>query len=72
VSFLRFFWRVSRQVFHEVTGTLFLLFAFVDGAAGWRPWRQGDSLWAAALAASLSLLMVVFGVRSFRDARRLG
>jgi hypothetical protein len=72
VSFLRLFWRVTRQVFYEVTGTLFLLFAFVDGAAGWRQWRQGDALWAAGLAAGFSLLLTLFGLRSFRDARRLG
>jgi F0F1-type ATP synthase membrane subunit c/vacuolar-type H+-ATPase subunit K len=72
VNFLRLLWRVSRQVFHEVTGTLFLLFAFVDGAAGWREWRQGNARWAAALAVGFALLLTAFGVRSFRDARRLG
>jgi len=72
VNFLRLFWRVARQVFHETTGTLFLLFAFVDASASWREWRHGNALWAAGLAAGLSLAMVVFGMRSFRDARRLG
>lgn len=64
-------WRVARQLFHEVTGALFAVFAVVGGAAIWREWRRGSAEWLIALAVVFTLAMAAFAVASFRSARRV-
>lgn len=74
--FLGTLWRILRQLFHEVTGVLFLALALVGVAACWREWliyRRAvePELFRMIAAALFTLLMFWFGVTSFLRARRL-
>ncbi|MBI3484862.1 MAG: hypothetical protein HY012_06885, partial [Acidobacteria bacterium] len=42
--------RVVRQLFHEVTGAFFLLFAALGGVSAWRHWQRGSALWVFGIA----------------------
>jgi len=74
-TFLATLWRVTRQLFHEAAGTMFLLLAFGGGLSTWRYWKQmtpGTSgAWLVALAASFTGMMAYFALASFRSARRV-
>ena len=71
VGFFRAIWKAVRQVFHETTGTLFLLLAASWAAAALRQWRHGSPTWLWATCASFSAMMAVFGLTCFRSARRV-
>jgi hypothetical protein len=68
---VRSLWRVTRQVFHEVTGAFFILFAIIGGVSLWHEWRRGSEEWLIALAAGFTLMMTWFAVTAFRSARRV-
>jgi hypothetical protein len=77
-TFLITLWRVTRQLFHEVTGAAFLLLAIGGALSTWRYWRllppgahALGEFWAVGLAASFTLMMAGFSVTSFRSARRV-
>ncbi len=70
-TFLRTFWRVSRQLFHEVTGAMFGMFAFYGGLAAWRGWHHGQGGWLVVLCVFYSGAMTAFATTSFRRARRV-
>ena len=70
-GFFKALWRAMRQLFHEATGTFFLLFAAFGGVAAWRSWHRGPPTWPTWFALGYALLMAVFGVTSFRMARRV-
>lgn len=70
-AFFRSIWRVIRQLFHEVTGVFFLLFAVIGGVNSWRHWQRGSALWIFGIALAFTLMMAVFAVAAFRSARRL-
>ena len=69
--FLVTFWRITRQLFHETTGALFLLLAVSGALSAWRAWRQASSAWIVALSLLFTLMMAAFSITSFRDARRV-
>ena len=69
-AFFRSIWRVTRQLFHEVTGAFFLLFAVVGGINAWRHWQRGSDLWIFGMALAFTLMMTAFAVAAFRSARR--
>jgi hypothetical protein len=69
--FCRVVWRAIRQVFHEATGTLFFLIAISAAQSAWRVWHRGVAHWLLGLSCGYALLMVIFGILSFRDARRV-
>ena len=69
-AFFRSVWRVLRQLFHEVTGAFFLLFAVVGGASAWRHWQRGSALWIFGIDMAFTLMMAAFAVAAFRSARR--
>lgn len=69
-AFLRSLGRVVRQLFHEVTGAFFLLFAVVGGVSTWRYWQRGSELWVLGIAAAFTLMMSAFALAAFRNARR--
>lgn len=71
-GFLRTLWNAARQLFHEVTGALFLVFAVAGGVATWREWRRGSAAWLVGLVAAFALMMAGFALSAFRRARRLG
>ncbi len=71
LTFLRVLWRVTRQLFHEATGTVFFLFALVGGLSTWRAWRNASALWLIGLPAFFTVMMGAFAITSFRSARRV-
>jgi hypothetical protein len=70
-NFLRVLWRAARELFHEVTGTLFFLIALSAIQATWRAWHRGAGQWMVGMTGGYALLMIVFGILSFRDSRRV-
>jgi hypothetical protein len=71
VGFFRALWRAVRQVFHETTGTMFFLLAFTWASATLRLWRHGSAAWVWVVCGSFGIMMVIFGLTSFRLARRV-
>lgn len=70
-GFLKALWRATRQVFHETTGTLFLLLALSGAASALRNWQHGPPLWPMWMALGYTLMMAGFGISSLRMARRV-
>ena len=70
-NFLRVLWRAARELFHEVTGTLFFLIAVSAIQSAWRAWHRGAGQWMVGVSGGYALLMILFGVLSFRDSRRV-
>jgi hypothetical protein len=70
-QFLRVLWRVTRELFHEVAGALFLVLALAAVQSAWRAWHRGAGHWLVGMTAGYALLMILFGVLSFRDSRRV-
>ncbi|HYK16833.1 MAG TPA: hypothetical protein VEV37_02375 [Bryobacteraceae bacterium] len=68
---VRVLWRATRELFHEVTGTLFFLIALSAIQSGWRAWQRGAGNWLISVSAGYALLMILFGILSFRDSRRV-
>ena len=68
---LRTLWRVTRQLFHEMTGALFGLFAAWAAFAVWRQWKQRPALWLMGFAIAYAVMMAAFAFASFRRARRV-
>lgn len=71
VGFFRLLWRAARQVFHETTGTVFLLLGVSWIAATLRLWRHGSARWALIASGCFAIMMLLFGLTSFRSARRV-
>jgi hypothetical protein len=71
VGFFRALWRAARQVFHETTGTMFFLLALLWASAALRQWRHGSAPWLWAACGSFAIMLVTFGLSSFRSARRV-
>jgi hypothetical protein len=69
--FFRVLWKAARELFHEVTGTLFFLIAASSIQSAWRAWHRGAGHWLVGLSAGFALMMIVFGILSFRDSRRV-
>ncbi len=70
-AFLRAVVRVVRQLFHEVAGAFFLLFAVIGGVNTWKHWQRGSELWVFGIALAFTLMMAAFAFASFRSARRV-
>jgi hypothetical protein len=70
-GFFRLLWRALRQVFHETTGTLFLLLALSWTVAAFRLWRHGAGHWLLGACLGFAVLLVLFGLTSFKSARRV-
>jgi hypothetical protein len=68
---LRALWRVTRQIFHEATGTLFAVFALYGGMAVWRQWKSRPAVWLMAFAAAYAVMMATFAFFAFRRARKV-
>jgi hypothetical protein len=71
VGFFRALWRAARQVFHETMGTIFFLLALIWASATLRLWRHGSAAWVWAICGSFAIMMAIFGLTSFRMARRV-
>jgi len=68
---LRLIWRALRQLFHEMTGALFLCFAAFGGLAAARQWHNPAAHWVAWLGIIYAVMMAGFGIGAFRDSRRI-
>ena len=68
---LRVLWRAARELFHEVTGAIFFILAVAALQATWRGWHNGAARWLVDMSVGYTLLMIFFGVMSFRDSRRV-
>jgi glycerol uptake facilitator-like aquaporin len=68
---LRVWWRVARQLFHEFTGALFIVFAGYGAWVVWREWKRHHSPWAIAFVVIYAIMMAAFGFTAFRRARRV-
>jgi hypothetical protein len=68
---MRVLWRVARELFYEVTGALFFVIAVAALESTWRSWHHGAGHMVLGVGAGYALLMVLFGVLSFRDSRRV-
>jgi hypothetical protein len=78
LTFLATLWRVTRQLFHEAAGTMFLLLAAAGAFSTWRHWisrpalpPMGSEFRDVSLTAMFTLMMAAFSVASFRSARRV-
>ncbi len=69
--FFRVLWKAARELFHEVTGTIFFLIALSGIQSAYRAWQRGSGQWLVGVSAGYALLMIFFGVLSFRDSRRV-
>ena len=69
-AFFSSVWRVIRQLFHEITGAFFLLFAIIGGVNAWRHWQRGSELWVLGLVLAFTLMMAAFAFAAFRNARK--
>ena len=65
------FWRTLKQLFHELTGAVFALFAFGWLNAAFRAWTRDVAHWLVAMALVVAALFAFFAVTSFRRARKL-
>jgi hypothetical protein len=70
-GFFRALWRAARQVFHESIGAVFFLLALMWANAALRYWRQRAANWEWRTSVGMALVMTLFGLISFRAARRV-
>ena len=63
--------RVARQLFHETTGAIFIIFAIYGVLAAWRQWKLHPVAWIMGIAIVYALMMAAFAYLSFRQARRV-
>jgi hypothetical protein len=68
---VRVLWRAARELFHEVTGAVFFILALAAVQSAWRAWNRGAAGWLVGIGVGYALLMIFFGVLSFRDSRRV-
>jgi hypothetical protein len=67
--FKRLYW-VSRQLWHEITGSLFLVMSLAGIPAVLKGWHA-QAYWRVALAGTFMLMMGYFGITAFVRARRI-
>lgn len=63
-------WVAMRQLWHEITGTLFLALGAATVPTVIREWR-GESLVRALVASGFLAAMAYFGITSFLRARKV-
>lgn len=64
-------WRAARQLFHEVVGALFALFAVYGALSAWRQWKNHPVPWIMGFALVYAVMMAAFSLAAFRSARRI-
>jgi hypothetical protein len=68
---LRIWWRIMRQLFHETTGALFVVFAAYGAFVAWKEWKHRPTVWIVGFAIVYAIMMAAFGFGAFRRARRV-
>ena len=64
--------KVLHQLWHEVTGTLFLVLGIAAIPSTIREWRVSDTRLRAVFATIFIAMMLYFGTTSFMRAKRVG
>jgi hypothetical protein len=64
-------WRVTKQLFYEVTGATFAVLAIGWLNYAFRAWTRDVAHWLIGVTLAVALLFVFFAVSSFRRARQL-
>jgi hypothetical protein len=67
----RVWWRIARQLFLEVAGAFFAIFAVYGSLMAWRQWHAKPTALLVGAALAYALLMAFFSVTSFMRARRI-
>ncbi|HLZ12645.1 MAG TPA: hypothetical protein VKP58_08670 [Candidatus Acidoferrum sp.] len=67
----RRFWLALKQLFHELVGALFAVFALFWAQNALRAWSMDAAHWLVGTSALLAILMTAFSFTSFRNARRV-
>ena len=67
----RRFWRVLRQLFHELIAAVFAVLALAWLNAALRAWTRDAARWLVGVAVAVALLFAFFAVTSFRRSRKL-
>jgi hypothetical protein len=67
----RRFWRALKQLFHEMTGAVFAVFAVGWLNAALRAWTRDAARWLIGMAVAVAVLFAFFALTSFRRARNL-
>jgi hypothetical protein len=62
--------RVFRQLFYEVLGAVFGLFAVWGSLIAWRQYHSKPAAWLVGAAIAYAVLMTFFCITSFARARR--
>ncbi len=62
---------LGRQLWHEVIGSLFAVLTFAGASTMLREWSQNGFGARFALAVCFTLMMLYFGITSFRAAKRI-
>jgi hypothetical protein len=64
-------WFVLRQLWHELIGTVFAVLAFGGASTALREWSRFGFGARFAVACGFTLMMIYFGITSFRSARKV-
>ncbi|MGA2418571.1 MAG: hypothetical protein ABSG69_00690 [Candidatus Acidiferrum sp.] len=67
----RRFWRALKQLFHEVTGAMFAILAFVWISKAFRAWTGDVARWLIVLAVVIAAIFTFYAISSFRRAQKL-
>jgi hypothetical protein len=69
-AFLRSVWVAAQQVFHQVTGVFFFLFAALGWAALIREWHRWPA-YKLVVAGIFTAVFTFFTIQAFVSARRV-
>ena len=67
----RRFWFALKQLFHELIGAIFAVFALFWLQSAFRAWGSDVAHWLVGVAIFLAALMALFSFTSFRRARQV-
>jgi uncharacterized membrane protein len=68
--FLRSVWLSVRQLFHQVTGVFFLMFAVIGWGALYREWHRWPA-YKLVIAGIFTAVFTLFTIESFIKARKV-
>jgi hypothetical protein len=69
-AFLRAAWLSVRQLFHQITGVFFLMFAVIGWGALYREWHRWPG-YKLVVAGIFTAVFTAFTIESFVKARRI-
>ena len=63
--------RIARQLFYEIAGAIFGIFAVWGSLIAWRQYHSKPAAWLVGAAIAYAALMTFFCITSFARARRI-